>query len=274
VKVIVPPIKSQGIKTKLLPWIHSILPSTYNTFIEPFCGTGCVSFNTEATTHYLNDINPYLINFYSEIKNGIITSTSVREYLEFNSLLLEKNGDSFFKEIRKRFNDYHNSLDFLFLSRACFNGLIRFNKKGEYNTPFCRKNKRFSKSYITKIVNQVDNVAKIINNNWEFTNEDFKVSIEKATKNDLLYIDPPYLGLNSTYFSTWDEKDEELLFLLLNKTPAKFILSTWHHNDYRTNLSIDKYWKHFKMLTSDHFYYIGGKEENRKPMVEALVYNF
>lgn len=28
------------------------------------------------------------------------------------------------------------------------------------------------------------------------------------------------------------------------------------------------------MLTKEHFYHVGGKEENRKPMLEALVMNF
>jgi DNA adenine methylase len=45
-KVGVPPIKSQGIKTKLVPWIQSILPSDFSdTWIEPFGGTGAVAFN-------------------------------------------------------------------------------------------------------------------------------------------------------------------------------------------------------------------------------------
>ncbi|MDE0401522.1 MAG: hypothetical protein OXL96_27315 [Candidatus Poribacteria bacterium] len=28
------------------------------------------------------------------------------------------------------------------------------------------------------------------------------------------------------------------------------------------------------MLTKEHFYHIGAKEENRKPMLEALVMNY
>lgn len=36
----------------------------------------------------------------------------------------------FYEEIRKRFNLKHNSADFLFLDRTCFNGLIRYNLKG------------------------------------------------------------------------------------------------------------------------------------------------
>lgn len=44
-KVITPPIKSQGIKTKLVPWIKEILPNQEGTWIEPFLGTGVVAFN-------------------------------------------------------------------------------------------------------------------------------------------------------------------------------------------------------------------------------------
>jgi hypothetical protein len=37
-KVIVPPIKSQGIKTKLIPWIKDIAPKVNGRWIEPFLG--------------------------------------------------------------------------------------------------------------------------------------------------------------------------------------------------------------------------------------------
>jgi hypothetical protein len=37
---VVPPIKCQGIKTKLVPWIGAVKPSTLNgTWIEPFMGS-------------------------------------------------------------------------------------------------------------------------------------------------------------------------------------------------------------------------------------------
>ena len=61
---------------------------------------------------------------------------------------------------------------------------------------------------------------------------------------------------------------------MLHKTKAKFILSTWHHNDFRANTSIEKHWSDFHIITKEHFYHAGGKEENRNPVVEALVMNF
>jgi DNA adenine methylase len=60
----------------------------------------------------------------------------------------------------------------------------------------------------------------------------------------------------------------------LSKTEARFILSTWHHNDYRKNEMVEKYWNKFNIITKDHFYHSGGKIENRKSVVEALAFNF
>ena len=45
-KVAIPPIKSQGIKSKLVPWIMQIAPKTNGRWIEPFLGTGVVAFNS------------------------------------------------------------------------------------------------------------------------------------------------------------------------------------------------------------------------------------
>jgi len=64
------------------------------------------------------------------------------------------------------------------------------------------------------------------------------------------------------------------LFYLLENTEAYFILSTWHHNNFRENKMIKKYWNKFNIITRDHFYHSGGKIENRNSIVEALVFNF
>ena len=67
-KVHVPPIKSQGIKTKLVQWIKSIIPKDFKgVWIEPFMGTGVVAFNIIPKKAILGDTNPHLINFYNSI---------------------------------------------------------------------------------------------------------------------------------------------------------------------------------------------------------------
>ncbi len=278
-KVIVPPIKSQGIKTKLVPWIMELMPEAKGKWIEPFLGTGVVAFNSGFKQAILNDTNPHIINFYKGVQQKIITAPLMRQYLEIEGELLSKaenNGYEHYLKVRARFNKEFSPFDFIFLSRAGFNGMMRFGKKGNWNIPFCKKPDRFAQSYVTKITNQLSNIAQIIQPEplWSFYNKSFADIIPLATKDDIIYCDPPYYGRYVDYYNGWTEQDEELLYNLLKETKAKFVLSTWHHNDWRENTMIEKFWNKFNIVTKDHFYHSGGNIENRKTVVEALVCNF
>lgn len=282
-RIIIPPIKSQGIKTKLVPWINEVI--TYSgvdasaKWIEPFFGTGVVGFNAPlAGAHIVGDTNPHVIEFYQGVCDGSITPYKVRKYLESQNELLsrsDENGYAYYREVKDRFNTLHNPLDFLFLSRAGFNGMMRFNRNGDWNIPFCKKPSRFSPAYITKICNQVDRVAHVLEMcDWRFLNVSFAETISYAGKDDLIYCDPPYYGRYVDYYNGWTERDEEKLYEALSTTPARFILSTWHHNDYRRNEMIGRFWDRFNILTTNHFYHSGAHIENRHSVVEALVFNF
>lgn len=168
--VIIPPIKSQGIKTKLVPWINDLIltsgVSLTARWIEPFFGTGVVGFNCPIMgTHIVGDTNPHIINFYQKVQNGEVTPYTMRAYLEREGALLEvadEDGYAHYRLVRDRFNKEHSPYDFIFLSRAGFNGMMRFNKQGCWNIPFCKKPERFAPAYITKICNQIENIARII----------------------------------------------------------------------------------------------------------------
>lgn len=281
--VTVPPIKSQGIKTKLVPWINDlVLQSGTNLesrWIEPFFGTGVVGFNAPTCgVHIVGDTNPHIINFYKGIQSGEISRYTMRAYLEKESRLLataDESGYAHYREVRDRFNAEYSPYDFIFLSRAGFNGMMRFNRHGDWNIPFCKKPDRFSPAYITKICNQIENIAQIIQKSeWIFLNQDFRETLELANEGDIIYCDPPYFGRYVDYYNGWTEQDEHDLYDTLAHTNSKFILSTWHHNDFRQNEMIDRYWRKFNITTKDHFYHNGANLENRHSIVEALVYNF
>lgn len=246
-------------------------------WIEPFLGTGVVAFNSGFKTAVLNDINPHIIGFYKGIQDETITPLTVKEFLEQEGeklLTADENGYVYFRTVRDRFNKDFAPLDLLFLSRAGFNGMMRFNGKGSWNIPFCKKPNRFAQSYITKIVNQAAGVKAVINDKWIFSAKNFSDIIPLAQKGDIIYCDPPYYGRYADYYNGWKERDEEILFELLSATKAKFILSTWHHNDWRANEMVKKFWNKFNLVTKDHFYHSGGNIENRRTMVEALACNF
>lgn len=275
-RIAIPPIKSQGIKTKLIPWIAEYIPENFTgTWIEPFMGTGAVAFNLAPKRAILCDTNPHLINFYQSISQGNISAAVVKKFLINEGELLLSKGESHYYYIRDRFNNEKSPLDFLFLNRACFNGMIRFNRKGEFNVPFCRKTNRFAQAYVTKIVNQVFHVENILKvKEFKFLCQDFRETILMASSEDIIYCDPPYIDRNVDYFNSWNEKDENDLFDVLKRSATYFILSTWDHNDYRKNKYIDTHWKEFNIRNREHFYHIGAKEKNRSPMIEAIVSNF
>jgi len=275
-KVFVPPIKSQGIKTKMVPWIDSIVENRdFEVWIEPFMGTGVVGFNISAKKSICGDTNPHIINFYQELQKGAIDSKIVKKFLQKEGqILLDTEGEHYYK-VRERFNEKHNPLDFLFLSRSCFNGMMRFNKKGGYNVPFCKKPNRFAQALVTKISNQVERISYVIGKgDFEFKNQDFDESIKEAGSNDLIYCDPPYLGRNVDYFDSWSEENELNLYNSLNESKASFLVSTWLVNKYRKNEYIFSLWNDMNIDFNEHFYHVGGKESNRNAVYEAVLSNF
>ncbi len=275
-KVRIPPIKCQGIKSKLVPWIsENIRLGSEGLWIEPFMGSGVVGFNLKPPRALFCDANPHLIGFYQRVNSGEINALVVREFLESEGNKLATQGADYYYEVRSRFNAQKSPLDFLFLNRACFNGLIRFNRNGKFNVPFGHKPERFSKAYITKIVNQVAWVSESARlSDWTFLHQDFRQTLACAREDDLLYCDPPYAGRHTDYFNDWNDAHEKSLSDGLKTAPARFILSTWHSNQYRENAAIPTLWSGFRVLTRKHFYHVGARELNRKPMLEALVTNF
>ena len=273
---IVPPIQCQGIKTKLVPWIKAVIPLDFGgCWIEPFMGSGVVAFNIRPRRAILADSNPHLIDFYRAIADKTITATAARRFLEQEgSRLLDSGGDHYYA-VRERFNRHRDPMDFLFLNRACFNGLMRFNRAGKFNVPFCRKPNRFSKAYIARIANQVQTAANVLTlGDYEFICQDFSTTIGIAEHDDLIYCDPPYIARHADYYSGWSEQRERSMARLLSAAPCRFIMSTWHGNRFRKNQYLDMLWSDFHLLKREHFYHVGAKESNRNPMTEALLANF
>ena len=275
-KVYIPPIKIQGIKTKLVKLISdNVYMNENSVWYEPFMGSGVVGINLSPKQAVFSDTNPHTIALYNAIKAGEITSQRVREYLEYEGAQLAQKDDEHYYYIRDRFNETHNPLDFLFLNRSCFNGMIRFNRYYKFNVPYGHKPKRFTKAYITKIVNQVKHLETILpENNWKFICCSFEETIAHAAPNDFIYCDPPYIGRHVDYYDSWDEEHEIALRDALFASKAKFMLSTWDENKYRKNEYIDTIWQGCHKIIKEHFYHIGAKESNRNSMMEALLTNY
>lgn len=244
-------------------------------WIEPFLGSGVVVLNVAPERALLADANPHVVCFYKAIADGLIDGPTTRTFLEHEGWILFEKGKGYYYEVRERFNEKHEPLDFLFLNRSCFNGVIRFNKRGEFNVPFGHKPKRFAPAYITRIVNQVERFrCALRNSDWKFVCQDFQSTIGKAEPGDFIYCDPPYVGRHIDYYDSWGGKYERRLYEGLKSSGSRFLLSTWHSNQHRRNDFVVTLWNQFHVTLQQHFYHVGARESNRKPMLEALVTNY
>ena len=271
--VIVPPLKCQGIKTKLIPFIrqYAVVP-TEGRWIEPFMGTGVVAFNLAPQHALLTDKNQHIINFYKAIQDGTITPQSARSFLERHGALLAEYGETYYREMREAFNECHDPLHFLFLNRADYNGLIRFNRSGAFNVPFCKNANRFSPAYISKICNQIAAVRKVMEGkDWDFRYCSWQDTMKRATDKDFIYLDPPYIGRDTTYVGEWSVEEAVLLSEYAHNTTANIGLSLWKEDEVRRNEHLFTYWSDFTWYERDHFYHVGPKAENRHPVVEVFA---
>lgn len=280
-KVIHPPIKCQGRKSSLILKIKEIVDKfEYERFVEPFCGSCAVAFNLRPSKALLCDVNTHIIDFYKQLQTGNINADIVAEYLwgEGDNL---KNKPDYYYQVRERFNSaktgIDKSLDFLFLTRSAFNGLMRFNKSGQFNSPFCKIVNRLNINMIHKICNEIENTNKLfLTSDITFKVADFRSTLDETTEGDLVYADPPYLGRNITYFEGWNDTDENDLADTLYKRRIPFILSTWLEDPRKANENIAKYWMRDdfeKCVAIDHFYKVGPKVSNRFKVVEGLIFN-
>ena len=282
--MIIPPLKIQGKKTKIVPHIQELTKEilkdnpNIDTWIEPFFGTGVVGFNVpdQIKTVIVSDINPYIIEFYENIKNGVITGSSIKEWLMLMGTKLalsDENGYAFYREMREEFNKTKDIKLFLFLSRTGFNGMMRFNKKGEWNLPYCKVPTKLNETVVNTLCEEIDELYDLMQKKkFIFLNQSFEETLKLANDNSIIYCDPPYLGLYTNYFDTWDYENEKQLNTTLETIKCPKIISTWFDNGKTKNEIIDQLWSKWNIKLINHKYNVGAKVSNRRQVVEALLY--
>ena len=277
--MIIPPIKIQGKKTKIVPKIMEIADGLLSehpeidTWVEPFLGSGVVAFNCPGRIKkvIVNDINPHIIKFYKGVADGIITSDRIREVFDIHNQNLLKDGYDYYNRIKDRFNQSFDTMDFLFLTRTGFNGVMRFNGSGKWNVPFCKLNNRLSKNVIDDLASSVDELSRLFKSKeFIFYNKSFEEVIESAPENSIFYCDPPYYGRQVQYFKGWGKEDEIRLNEMLKD--KMFIYSTWLEDGIRENMMINEYWGEYEIEGKKHKYNVAENAEKRNQVTEGLIY--
>jgi DNA adenine methylase len=162
-----------------------------NRLVEPFVGSAAVFLNTDYENYLLADTNQDLINVYQTLQSeGPIFIAYCKTFFTQKNNVEEQ-----YYIFREKFNTSSDSrlksALFLYLNRHCYNGLCRYNAKGEFNTPFGRYSRPYFPDKEMLIFFQK---AK----NVEFICAGFSETMRQAIKHDVVYCDPPYVPLSKT----------------------------------------------------------------------------
>jgi len=185
-----PFLKWAGSKYKIIDRILEALPNG-RRLIEPFAGSGAVFLNADFEEYLIADTNTDLINLYKQVQmHG-------KDFVAYASTLFtpDNNTEAAFYALRVEFNTCtepaRKSALFVYLNRHCFNGLCRYNSKGQFNVPFGR----YTKPVIPNVamLNFHEKSKRAV-----FEVADFKVIMEKADIGSVVYCDPPYAPLTAT----------------------------------------------------------------------------
>ena len=180
---------------------------------------------------------------------------------------------SFYMFIRTLYNKYDNSEYFYFIREYCYSSMFRYNSNGEFNVPYGgisynRKNFQRKIDYIKSKELQTHFV------NTDIYNLDFEEFLDKIklTKNDFIFLDPPYDTDFSSYVNNaFDRQDQERLAnYLINKCPAKFMLVI-KNTDFISNLYSNK---GLYITSFDKTYMVSFKGRNNRDCKHLLITNY
>ena len=187
-----PPLKWAGGKFRLLDRILPALPPG-KRLVEPFVGSGAVFLNADYPAFLLCDLNGDLIAFLKTLaERGAHFIDACAGYFgpEFNS------ADRYYR-IREQFNTLPQGEEraalFLYLNRHAYNGLMRYNSKGKFNTPFGR----YTAPYFPRVEMEAV-AAKARKADITFAVTDFRQTFAALRPGDVVYCDPPYVPLSQT----------------------------------------------------------------------------
>jgi hypothetical protein len=131
-----PPLKWAGGKRWLVPRLRELYePYRDRRLVEPLCGGLAVALGLHPRRALLNDISPHACNFYRRLSAGFCIDLAMR------------NDERLYYRYRAHFNrlvadgateSAEAAALFYFLNRTGYNGLCRFNSRGEFNVPFGR----------------------------------------------------------------------------------------------------------------------------------------
>lgn len=227
------PIFYMGNKYKLLEQLLLLFPNTCDVFVDAFGGSGVVSMNYQGNIKTIyNEINENIIGIIKMIQTenlyeldqyyrNKINKYNLRTKSNKENPQLNKNG---YIKLRQEYNDSAKKdyRDLFLLMCYSINHLLRFNSKNEFNVS------NGNDSYNEKNFQQLKDMKEIFKNIEILSCDVFDLNLNDLSKNDFIYLDPPYLNTTAVYnekraFGGWSIENDYKLFNLLKELNNKNI---------------------------------------------------
>ena len=197
--LIIKPFKIQllkwiGNKQRFAHEIASYFPSSFNTYIEPFLGSGAVLATLSPERAIGADIFEPLIEIWMTLKtNPKRLKEWYRERWQIAHGEFKREG---YEKIKESYNRKPNGADLLFLCRACYGGVVRFRKTDCYMSTPCGVHEPIHPDNFDKRVDIWHERTK----GTSFIHAHYEESMQMAKSGDLIYCDPP-IGIHKVYFT-------------------------------------------------------------------------
>lgn len=267
-------LKYAGGKSKELNnYIHHFDNIEFERYIEPFFGGGATYFKLEPNNAIINDINTRLMNFYSDVRNNYNNLKNelyqIEELYKNNQLKYEQlkqlnpnekihnENETLYYRLRNEFNyptgEFLDSTIYFYINKTAYSGMIRYNKKGEYNVPFGRY-----KNFNTDLINAEHNR---LLQSAELFNLDYEEIFNMATPNDIMFLDPPYDCVFNDYgnldledgFNEMEQRRLAENFRNLNTRALMVISATPLTEELYQNFIVDEYGKIYAVNIKNRF---------------------
>ncbi|MCC7125644.1 MAG: Dam family site-specific DNA-(adenine-N6)-methyltransferase [Acidobacteria bacterium] len=209
-----PFLKWAGGKRQLLPQLRRFYPADFDTYHEPFLGSGAVFFDLAGSGRLdgrraeLSDENPDLIGCYLRVRDSLDAVLAALGRLDRGHARGEADH---YRQVRdRRFNPARRSwrragaaIDayspdlaamFIYLNRTGYNGLFRVNRSGDFNVP----PGRYARPRIIDAELLTAASRALAAPGVSIRLAGFATVIERVAANDFVYFDPPYAPLSAT----------------------------------------------------------------------------
>ena len=192
-----PFLRWAGGKQKLATVLATFVPSQnrYKKYFETFLGGGAVFFSVQPKQAVISDTNEDLMNCYRQVsRHPKQIAASVHQYARRDS-------HCFFYQIRSSLNSKSSVIEraarFIYLNKTAFNGIYRVNTKGQFNVPYgpSQNGPAIPSPNVLRAASRCLRRARIVSG-------DFEDVVAEASRNDFVYLDPPYPPRSDTaYFA-------------------------------------------------------------------------